>query len=215
MRTRPGPELVTALAIAAAFVRPAAAEPAREAPKSDGLFDAGSFGNRKEPITVTSDRLEYDYKANVVVYRGDVVAIQGDMKLRSDTLTVTFAQRDGAPAEPGGKSNPKLQEIVAVGNVRIDDGNRWATGGRAVFEQGARTVVLTENPVMHEGPNEVAGDRVTVYIDENRSVVEGGRKRVKAVVFPGKEDGLAASPPKDAGPPREASAGGGTGAAKP
>jgi len=89
------PDALAGLALAAALGGGAAAEPAREAPKG-GLFDAGSFSNRKDPITVTSDSLEYDYKANVVVYRGDVLATQGDTKIRSDTLTVTFAARDGA-----------------------------------------------------------------------------------------------------------------------
>jgi lipopolysaccharide export system protein LptA len=188
MRVRRRPELVSALALVAAFASVAGAEPAREAAKGNELFDVGSFGNRKEPITVTADNLEYDYKANVVVYRGEVLATQGEMKLRSDTLTVTFAARDGAPADAAAKNSPKLQQIVAIGNVRIDNGTRWATGGRAVFEQGTRTVVLTEAPVMHDGPSEVIGDRVTIYLDENRSVVEGGRKRVKAVVYPSKED---------------------------
>jgi len=195
-----------------AFALLASRAPARGAQPAgggDGLLDAGGFGNRKEPIHITSDTLEYDYKANVVVYRGDVVAIQGDMKVRSDTLTVTLvASRDGngngAPpsADPmpaGTQGGQKVQEIVAVGNVRIDDGSRWATGGRAVFQQASRTLVLTETPVLHDGPNEVAGDRVVVYLDENRSVVEGGRKRVKAVVYPGKDGGLApAQPAKDA-----------------
>ena len=190
------PELLAALVLVAALGGAAGADPARDAPKG-GLFDAGSFGNRKDPITVTADSLEYDYKANVVVYHGDALATQGDMKVRSDTLTVTFAARDGGASEPGKKDSPKLQQVVAIGNVRIDNGTRWATGGRAVFEQGNRTLVLTEAPVMHDGPNEVLGDSVVVYLDENRSVVKGGRKRVKAVVYPGKEDGLAAAPPKD------------------
>ena len=87
-----------------------------------------------------------------------------------------------------------MQEIVATGNVRIDQGTRWAVGGRATYNQQQRTMVLTENPVLHDGPNEVAGDRVVVFIDENRSVVEGGRKRVKAVVFPNKQDAVAKGP---------------------
>jgi lipopolysaccharide export system protein LptA len=81
-----------------------------------------------------------------------------------------------------------VQNIVAVGNVRIDQGTRWAVGGQAVFDQGQRTLVLTENPVLHDGPNVVAGDRVIVYLDENRSVVEGGRKRVKAVLYPNSDN---------------------------
>jgi lipopolysaccharide export system protein LptA len=203
MRRRPD----LAVALLVALVAPAAAETTASEAKSDqksdqkggGILDMGSFGNRKEPIVITADRLEYDYKENVVVYRGDVLAVQGDTKVRSDTMTITLAKNQDAngdgkappPAPPpssDAKSGQKLQEVVAVGHVRIDNGTRWATGGRAVFEQGTRTLVLTESPVLHDGPNEVVGDRVVVYVDENRSVVEGGRKRVKATVFPGKED---------------------------
>jgi lipopolysaccharide export system protein LptA len=200
-------DLITALALVGVALGTARAEPAASAPP---LFDAGSFGNRKEPVTVTADKLEYDYKANVIVYRGDVVATQGDTKLRSDTLTVTLAaadKSDGAPDAPA-KGGQRLQEIVAVGNVRIDDGTRWATGGRAVFEQSNRTFVLTETPVLHDGSNEVAGDRVVVFLDENRSVVEGGRKRVKAVLYPSNDGGLAGT----AGPKEHPRASAGSGA---
>src|SRR5205807_176813 len=83
---------------------------------------------------------------------------------------------------------------------------------KAVFDQTQRTLVLTENPLLHEGPNEVAGDRVIVFLDENRSVVEGGRKRVKAVLYPTKDGTLATAkePPRPepavGSPPRDASA---------
>ncbi len=181
-----------------------------EAPKtSGGLFDAGELGtNRKEPITITSDTLEYDYKSNVVVYRGEVVAIQGQVKLRSDTLTVTLTNEGhdtgvkptAAALDTSAASGRQVRDIVAVGGVHIDNGTRWGTGGRATFDQSKRTVTLTENPVLHDGRNEVAGDRVVVYLDEDRSVVEGGRKRVKAVIYPGKDGDLAPgndTPPTD------------------
>ena len=142
-----------------------------------------------------------------------MIAAQGDTKVRSDTLTVTLAaQKDSDPADTAKKGDQRLQEVIAVGNVRIDNGTRWATGGRAVFEQATRMLVLTENPVLHDGANEVSGDRVTLYLDENRSVVEGGRRRVKATVFPNKDGGLAganAAPPKDAALSPQAAAGGG------
>lgn len=195
-------------------------------------FGLDGLGKSKEPINVTSDNLEYDYKANVVVYKGSVVVIQGPTKLTSDVLTVTMVNdkanttgdnktagdktgdntaagdktagqaadppppsaagdKQGAQAQNGqqsgqaaGPDTSRVQNIVAVGNVRIDQGARWAVGGQAVFDQGQRTLVLTENPVLHDGPNVVAGDRVIVYLDENRSIVEGGRKRVKAVLYP-------------------------------
>lgn len=175
-----------------------------------GLFQLGGGGS-KEPITVTADRLEYDYKSNVLVYRGSVEAVQGKATLHSDVLTVTFLREEGKDGQKPTSVDPteggtsKLQEIVAAGNVRIDQGTRWATGGRAVFDQVKRTVVLSENPMLHDGPNEVAGDRVVVFLDEDRSVVEGGRKRVKAVLHPdsGKKDEATARTEgaADGGPP--------------
>ena len=187
-------ELVAALALVGVPLSAPRAEPARTTPSGPALFDGASFGNRKDPITVTADKLEYDYKANVIVYRGDVVASQGDTKIRSDTLTVTLAaaKGSGGTADVAGKGGQRVQQIVAVGGVRIDNGTRWATGGRAVFEQSNRTLVLTETPVLHDGSNEVTGDRVVVYLDENRSEVVGGaRKRVKAVLYPDKDGGVA------------------------
>jgi len=156
-----------------------------------GIFGLGRELGGKGPVTVVSKTLEYDYKRNVVTYRGEVEATQGTVRLHSDELTVRLI---GAPGG-GDEQKITLQQVVATGAVRIDQGTRWATGGRAVFDQERRTFILTENPVLHDGPNEVAGDRVVVYLDEDRSVVEGGQGRVKAVLFP---DGPKAGP-HDAG----------------
>ena len=134
---------------------------------------------------------------------GDVQAGQGDVHLKSDTLTIRLASVDQKPGA-GDAGNPpgektlggrvQLRQIEAAGSVRIDQGERWATGGRAVFDEERRVLVLSENPVLHDGPNQIAGDRVIVYLDEDRSVVEGGEKRVKAVLFP-EHDASRAAPP--------------------
>jgi len=58
--------------------------------------------------------------------------------------------------------------------------------GRAEFDQAKQTVVLSDDAVVHDGSNEVSGDRIVVYLNENRSVVEGGSGRVRAVLFPPK-----------------------------
>lgn len=193
-----------------------------QAPDSQGggPFAFGSLGKSKEPITVISDKLDYDYKANIVVYRGAVEVTQGDVKMVSDVLTLTLENKQNdqpaakpttgttvqdppappATAAPPSSDTGKVKEMVATGNVRIDQGTRWAVGGRATYEQELRTLVLTENPVLHDGPNIVIGERVTVYLDENRSVVEGGQKRVKAVFHPNEKSNAAPAKPKAAAP---------------
>ena len=215
---RRSPELLLALLLVAS---PAAATPpadakatgdvAADAKASDGK-PAGGFltmsGTRsKEPITITSDNLEYQYNDGIVIYRGDVLAIQGDVKVRSNELRITLVRDDdnkksaGAKAadELGDADSSKLQTVIAIGSVRIDQGARWAVAGKATFQQASRTLVLTENPVVHDGPNEVAGDRIVVFIDEDRSIVEGGPKRVKATFVPDKGNGAKPKPDGTAG----------------
>jgi lipopolysaccharide export system protein LptA len=163
----------------------AVAAPAAE---RGGLFGLGRSIGGRGPVTVTAKTLEYDYKANVVVYRGDVEATQGNVRIQSDELTVRLVSADGSP--PGADAEKvTLQEVIASGRVRIHQGSRRATGGRAVFDQEKRQLLLMDDPVLHDGPNEIAGDRVVVYLDEDRSVVEGGQGRVKAVLFPDADGG--------------------------
>lgn len=153
---------------------PAATPPGRPAAKGDALLGELSLGSSKEPIEVTSDSLEFDNRTRILTYKGGVVAIQGDMKLESKVLTVALDEH----------LDNRLKEIVATGDVRLSKGTRWATAGRAVFDQLQRTVTLSESAVLHDGSNQVSGERVLVYLDEQRSVVEGGNGRVKAVLYP-------------------------------
>jgi lipopolysaccharide export system protein LptA len=175
MTRRPERSVAAALAVLLASSAVAA--------ERGGLFGLGQQMGGKGPVTVTAKSLEYDYGDNVVTYRGDVEATQGQLRIRSDVLTIRLVGRPGGGAEDG-RPPVALQEVVATGAVRIDQGTRWATGGRAMFDQEKRILLLTEEPVLHDGPNEIAGERVVVYLDEDRSVVEGGSRRVKAVLFP-------------------------------
>jgi lipopolysaccharide export system protein LptA len=198
----PGRERIAAALLAGFAVAAHAAEPV--AKRSAALAMPGMHSD--QPITVSARTLEYDYKQNVVVYRGDVQAAQGDVHLRSDELTIRLVTADGSKTPATGTSTDvaapttslggrlQLREIVAAGNVRIDQGARWATGGRAVFDQSRRILLLTDDPILHDGPNQIAGERVVVYLDEDRSVVEGGKKRVKAVLFPGRDGQRAPQP---------------------
>jgi len=146
---------------------------------SAGAFGGLSFTSADEPIIVESDRLEFDYEKNRLVYRGSVHVVQGDLELTAKVLTVTFDRA-------GELERAELNRVVAQGDVVIVQGERRATGQRAVFDQATRQLILRGDPVLRDGPNEVQGDRITVYLDEERSVVESSpKKRVSAVLFPG------------------------------
>jgi lipopolysaccharide export system protein LptA len=142
----------------------------------DSLLDALSFSSKRDPISVSANALEFDYRTRVLMYKGSVEVTQGDVKLQSETLRVVLDEH----------AENRVKEIIADGSVRVTKGTRWATGGRAEFDNAKQTVVLSNDAVVHDGSNQVSGDRIVVYLRENRSVVEGGSGRVRAVLYPPK-----------------------------
>src|SRR5262249_35831009 len=124
---------------------------------------------------ITSRDLEFRYNEKKIFYRGDVIVVQGASILKSDFLTVTY--EDIAPvnqtaagqsesvtpaAQPtSAASRQRLKEVVAEGHVDITSSDRHATSEKAVFNELARTVVLTGKVILQENGNRVSGEKVT------------------------------------------------------
>ena len=160
------------------------------------LTDPFSLTSGHEPIHIRSRTLEFFYQEKRVVYHDEVIAVQGDTTLKSDLLTVYYEdappttgatptktntigesnKETAAKSEEGTQTTAKqrIKEIIAEGNVDITTADRRATSKKAVFDEAQRTVVLTGDAHVQELGNWVSGERVTVYLDEKRSVVEGG-----------------------------------------
>ncbi len=159
----------------------AAAESPAKQPSPFGALD---FTSRKEPIHIRSHDLEFFYNQKRIIYRGSVVATQGDSTLKSRTLTVTYEDTapTAAPAQTEGVAKTtqgqKIKEIIAENNVEITSTTRNATCDKAVFNDVARTITLTGNAVLRDQANEVTGQKVTIYIDEGRTTVEGDPKMI-------------------------------------
>jgi lipopolysaccharide export system protein LptA len=154
-----------------------AAEPAAAPAKDDTKKKAGGAAfefNKKDPIYITSDWMEVDQKKNTITYKGRVVTVQAEMTMRSDTLTSYYDE-----------NMKQMKQIVAEGKVNATQGNRIATGDKAVFDDSAKTVTLTGNPVMRQGNSQVTGIRVIYFIEQDRATAEGdGKVRVQATIFP-------------------------------
>lgn len=130
------------------------------------------------PVEVTSDRLEVDDLAQTLVFIGNAVATQDDVKIHGNRLTVKYT---GEKRE--------IAQVVAEGSVRILQGSRVAVGERAVLYHLEERIVLTGSPEVRDGDNFVKGQEITVYLNDKRSVVTGGAGgRVKAVFSPKTEE---------------------------
>jgi lipopolysaccharide export system protein LptA len=130
--------------------------------------------NKKEPIYITADWMEVDQNKNTITYKGRVVTIQGEMTVRSETLTADY--------NPDMK---QIKQIVAEGKVNATQGDRVATGEKVVFDEQTKTVTLTGNPIMRQGNSQISGSKVIYFVENDRAVVEGdGKVRVRATIFP-------------------------------
>lgn len=131
------------------------------------------------PIEVTAQQLEAHQEQRKAIFSGDVVAKQGDITLYCDKLIVY-----SLPVED------QVDRLEALGSVRVVQLDRTATADRAIYRQLQGTLVLYGNAQVHQGQNLVTGEEITVYLQENRSVVKGGDSgRVKAVLFPNQKPG--------------------------
>ncbi len=61
-----------------------------------------------------------------------------------------------------------------MGHVKIEKDNGKATCQKAVYFSEGEKIVLTGDPVAWEKGTRVSGKQITMYLTEDRSVVEGG-----------------------------------------
>ena len=148
-----------------------------------------------EPINIVSDTLEVDNKAQVAKFIGKVKAVQGDLIITSDRLEVYY-EREAEDAKKGEKKHGggvmdqggKVRQVVALGHVKIVQKDRVAVGQKATYWAGGRKILLEGKATVWRGKNTVSGEKITVFLDENRSVVHGQPgKRVTVTLTPGSE----------------------------
>ena len=116
---------------------------------------------------------------------------QGDLTLYCDKLTVMVADEKGPDTRQEAKKDPvdklsgrgRIKTIVASGNVKITQGTREARAGKAVYDNAARTITLSEHPRLWWDGNMVEADVFILYLDQ-RSYETGGDGPVKVKIIP-------------------------------
>ncbi len=143
--------------------------------------------------TITAKKMTVRNQDSQAIFEGSVVLTRGTLLVYSDKMVVLFRPQsaDGAkapandhkpvaPAPSKGTdampavSNRSVNRIEATGHVKIEKENGNATCEKAVYFNDEEKIVLTGNPVAWEKGTRVSGKQITMYLAEDRSVVEGG-----------------------------------------
>jgi len=145
--------------------------------------------DQQDAMIIQSNTLEADDKKGMVTFVGDVEAKREDFTVYCRKMVVYYVK---LPSQEGRESvASQVDRIVATGDVKIVRAEGGvATGEKAVYYQKDEKLVLTGTPVVRQKENSVEGDRITLYLKEDRSVVESSSdKKVRAVIFPAKDEG--------------------------
>ena len=153
--------------------------------------EAAKVDISKEPVHIEADRMESDQKNESVLFVGNVEAHQADLAIKADRMTV-FYQRTpsdkSATKTSAAEASRSIDRLTASGKVEIVKLQWTATGDDLEYLSRDRKIILTGNTKVWQDNNLVTGDRIVLYLDEGKSIVErkssGEGERVKAFFYP-------------------------------
>ena len=143
--------------------------------------------------TITAKKMTVKNQDSQAVFEGAVVLTRGSLVVYSDHMVVMFRTQD-LPANENKKgpeavkgvapskgpdampavSNRSVSRIEATGRVKIEKDSGSATCEKAIYYHDADKIVLTGDPVAWDKGTRVSGKQITMFLAEDRSVVEGG-----------------------------------------
>jgi lipopolysaccharide export system protein LptA len=118
---------------------------------------------KREPMVITSRHMEADKLGDKVTFTGEVVLKKEGMTLYSDSMIVLY----DVPTKG-------IKEIEALGNVVVRKEGRVALSNRASYDSREEKIVLTGDARIIENENQLGGERITLFMRDDRSIVEGG-----------------------------------------
>jgi len=154
-------------------------------PAANGAAPKAKIGKDDNalPLTVDADKMERFGKASLVIFSGNVVARRDNSVQYADRVEVYMDEK-----------GDRVLRTVSTGSVRIITKDcRTGTAQRAEYFDLDQRVVLIGNARVWQDDNVVSGDTITIYVAQDRTIVEGGKQeRVKGVFYSqkdGKQEG--------------------------
>ncbi len=131
-------------------------------------------------VTIESDALQLNDADRVAVFRGDVVARQGTLTLRSEEMRVQYG------GQGGDGDGPSIERIDASGGVVILLNGDEIRSETAIYDLLARAFEATGNVELLRDGSRVRGQRFIANLDSGESEVVG---RVTVEFNPGAVSG--------------------------
>lgn len=147
--------LFTLLALAPLFAQVAYAQ-------GTNIAFNGIKGDNKLPVEVNADNLTVNQTDGSAVFSGNVIVVQGDLRLTASEITVVYAE--------GGKG---IEKLIATTDVLLVNAADAAEADEAVYTIEAGEVLLTGNVLLTQGQTTISGEKLTIDITAGTGRMEG------------------------------------------
>lgn len=139
-----------------------------------GAFDSGL------PVEVTADEFTVDQSTGKAEFNGNVLVVQGDVRMSASKVTIEYSQGDGTDTPNG------ISRLLASGGVTFVTATDAAEAKDAVYSVAEGTVTMSGEVLLTQGQSAIAGDRLVVNLASGNGRMEG---RVRTVFAPSTTDG--------------------------
>jgi lipopolysaccharide export system protein LptA len=123
------------------------------------------------PVEVTADQLEVNQTDGTALFTGNVIVIQGDLRMASAAIRVEYAKDD----------RTRIDRIHATGGVTLTSPTEAAEGREAVYTVSSGEVVMTGDVLLTQGGSTIAGQKLIVDLSTGTGRMDG---RVRTVIDP-------------------------------
>lgn len=143
------------------------------------------------PIEITAEHFEINQTDRLAIFTGDVLAIQGDIDLRSQKMIVYYSKE--AADQP-----QSITKVQTIGDVIISTDAKTVVGNNGLYEVDKKQMIVTGDVIVKDGTNEIMGDKLVYDFTNGSSKMESAstqssgknnskKKRVKALLIPSNE----------------------------
>lgn len=168
MVARPQPILSAALAalLALASLAPQAAT------AQDAAIRLGaSLQLSGEQLEVTADSLEVDQQSGASVFTGEVLAVQGNLRLTAGQVRIEYT--------PGATGSQRVERLIATGGVTLVTPEEALEAREAIYVLPRGTLEMTGDVLFVQGQNILSGQRFTADLNAGTGQMSG---RVRTVI---------------------------------
>ena len=124
------------------------------------------------PVEVTADSLSVSQQDGTAIFTGNVVIIQGEMRLAAPRVLVVYAE-----ATEGQEA--RIARLEATGGVTLVSGPDAAEADRADYNVDGGQVIMQGNVLLTQGSSALTSDQMRVDLENGTAQMDG---RVKTIL---------------------------------